>query len=514
MIHEKQSIVVLDYGSQYSQLIARRIRELEVFSVILPFDASESEIRAENPVGLILSGGPSSVYEKDAPKLNEAVMGMKIPVLGICYGMHLLGRELGAAIDRTDLREYGPAEVTCETDSRLFRGLDSTQSVWMSHGDAMHDLPHGLRSVAHSEGSPVCAFECVERNIYALQFHPEVHHSRQGKEMLRNFVFDICRADHLWTHEHFIKRTVREIRRKVGGGRVLCAVSGGVDSTVVAALLDRALGDQVDCVFVDNGLLRKDEPAQVEELFREYFHVKFHHVRAADRFLSALAGVREPEQKRKIIGREFIRVFEEEARRLGDIAYLAQGTLYPDVIESLSVRGPSATIKSHHNVGGLPDVMRLELVEPLRELFKDEVRRLGVELGIPREMVMRQPFPGPGLGVRILGEVTAERVRVLQEADAIFIGELHRSGWYEKSWQALAVLLPVQSVGVMGDQRTYEDVVALRAVNSTDGMTADWTRLPAELLERVSNRIIGSVRGINRVVYDVSSKPPATIEWE
>ncbi len=514
MSHEAQSIVVLDYGSQYTQLIARRIRELEVFSVILPFDASEEEIRAENPVGIILSGGPSSVYEVGAPELNQAALKMEVPILGICYGMHLLGRELGAAIEKTSLREYGLANVDCETDSPLFAGLELSQSVWMSHGDSMHDLPEGLRSIAHSEGSPVCGFENLKRRIYALQFHPEVHHSEHGTAMLRNFVFDICKADHLWTREHFIDLTVENIRQQVGEGRVLCAVSGGVDSTVVAALLDRALGEQVECVFVNNGLLRKNEPTEVEALFREYFDVRFHHIDASERFIKNLEGVRDPERKRKIIGETFIRVFEETARDLGELDFLAQGTLYPDVIESLSVKGPSATIKSHHNVGGLPDDMKFELVEPLRELFKDEVREVGKTLGLPEHFVQRHPFPGPGLGVRILGEVTAERVRVLQEADAIFIAELHSSGWYQKSWQALAVLLPVQSVGVMGDQRTYEDVVALRAVNSTDGMTADWTRLPADLLERVSNRIIGTVRGINRVVYDVSSKPPATIEWE
>ncbi|MBC8366367.1 glutamine-hydrolyzing GMP synthase [bacterium] len=514
MSHEAQSIVVLDYGSQYTQLIARRIRELEVFSVILPFDASEDEIRAENPVGIILSGGPSSVYEEGAPELNKAALKLGVPVLGICYGMHLLGRELGAPIDQTSLREYGLAKVHCETDSPLFAGLEAGQSVWMSHGDSMHDLPIGIRSIAHSEGSPVCGFENHEQNIYALQFHPEVHHSEHGKSMLRNFVLNVCRAEQLWTREHFIDLAVEAIRKQVGKGRVLCAVSGGVDSTVVAALLDRALGEQVECVFVNNGLLRKGEPAEVEALFRDYFKVRFHHVDASGRFIDNLEGVRDPEQKRKIIGETFIRVFEKTARDLGELDFLAQGTLYPDVIESLSVKGPSATIKSHHNVGGLPEDMKFELVEPLRELFKDEVREVGKALGLPEHFVQRHPFPGPGLGVRILGEVTAERVRVLQEADSIFIAELHSSGWYEKSWQALTVLLPVQSVGVMGDQRTYEDVVALRAVNSTDGMTADWTRLPADLLERVSNRIIGTVRGINRVVYDVSSKPPATIEWE
>jgi len=514
MSRENPCIVILDYGSQYTQLIARRIREMKVFSVILPFHADPAAIAAEHPLGLILSGGPSSVYDDGAPRLDPALLELGLPLLGICYGMQLLGRELGASIDQTERREYGLAEVKCDASSRLFAGLSPEQPVWMSHGDAMGDLPGGFRSIAWSEGSPVCGFESESRRIYGLQFHPEVHHSVEGSAMLENFVLGICGAEPLWTRELFIERTIRDLRDRVGGDRVLCAVSGGVDSTVVAAILDRALGAQVECVFVDNGLLRKNEAAEVQALFRDRFDVRFHAVASADRFLDALAGVEDPERKRKIIGREFIRVFEEEARRLGSLRFLAQGTLYPDVIESLSVAGPSATIKSHHNVGGLPEDMRFELIEPLRELFKDEVREVGAALGLPEAFVQRHPFPGPGLAVRILGEVTAERVRILQEADAIFIDALRESGWYGKSWQAMAVLLPVRSVGVMGDQRSYENVVALRAVDSVDGMTADWTRLPDDLLARASGRIIGGVRGINRVVYDISSKPPATIEWE
>ncbi len=514
MHHEAESIVILDYGSQYTQLIARRIRELEVFSVILPYDASEEQIRAHNPLGLVFSGGPASVYEDGAPALNREAMALDLPLLGICYGMQLLGRELGAEIDRSARREYGLAELRCETDNTLFAGLSESELVWMSHGDSMHDLPAGAVSLATSPGSPICAFAHDKRRCFGIQFHPEVSHTVHGKQVLRNFVFEICGARALWTQQHFIDITVAEIRERVGDARVFCAVSGGVDSTVLAALLSRALHDQVECVFIDTGMLRKNEGDEVVALFKRYMDVSFHRVNAGAEFLSALRGVDDPEDKRKAIGHTFIRVFESVARELGPLPFLAQGTLYPDVIESVSVKGPSATIKSHHNVGGLPDDMEFELIEPLRELFKDEVRAVGSSLGLPRDFLGRHPFPGPGLGVRILGEVDEEKVRTLQEADAIFIDELRATGWYDKVWQALAVLLPVRSVGVMGDQRTYENVVALRSVNSLDGMTASWSELPHELLERTSNRIIGSVSGVNRVVYDVSSKPPATIEWE
>ncbi|MCB9515167.1 MAG: glutamine-hydrolyzing GMP synthase [Candidatus Krumholzibacteriia bacterium] len=508
------AIVILDYGSQYTQLIARRIRELAVFSVILPWNADAEAIRAHAPLGVILSGGPASVYEDGAPALNEAALGLGVPVLGICYGMQLMGRALGASIERSDRREYGLAELHCDVSAPLMEGLDPQEPVWMSHGDSVHTLPAGARALARSSGSPVCAFALAERGLYGLQFHPEVSHTVHGTQILRNFVFGICGAAADWTREQFIDSTVARVRETVGDARVFCAVSGGVDSTVLAALLSRALHRQVECVFIDTGLLRKHEGDEVVSLFARHMDVSFHRVDAGPEFMAALAGVDDPEAKRKAIGHTFIRVFERVSAELGEMPYLAQGTLYPDVIESVSVGGPSATIKSHHNVGGLPEDMRFTLVEPLRELFKDEVREVGAALGLPRDFLMRHPFPGPGLAVRILGEVTADKVAVLQEADAIFIDELRAGGWYDKVWQALAVLLPVRSVGVMGDFRTYENVVALRAVDSLDGMTARWSELPHGLLERVSNRIIGSVRGVNRVVYDISSKPPATIEWE
>ena len=516
------SIVILDFGSQYTQLIARRIREQNVFSVVLPCTASIAEIQALHPKGLILSGGPSSVYDPDAPAADPAILSLGLPVLGICYGLQFIVHHLGGKVRPADKREYGHAEVLLSQQDEgamtpLFAGLPSAMPAWMSHGDEALELPAGFRATARTTHA-LAAIANEERRIWAVQFHPEVHHTRHGSELLANFLFRICSAVPDWTPQHFITETIAAIRAKVGSGHALCAISGGVDSSVAAVLVHRAIGTQLTCVFVDNGVLRKDEFRKVQENLRGSLGLNLVAVDAGQRFLDKLAGVTDPETKRKTIGREFIAVFDDEAHRIleqtGGVDWLVQGTLYPDVIESSSVKGPSQTIKSHHNVGGLPETMRMKLIEPLRDLFKDEVRRIGRELEMPEDILQRQPFPGPGLAVRILGEVTAERVAILQEADDIVVSEIKAAGLYSQIWQSFAVLLPVKSVGVMGDQRTYAATCAIRAVHSEDGMTADWVPLPYDVLKRISSRIVNEVRGINRVVYDITSKPPGTIEWE
>jgi len=520
---ETQSIVVLDFGSQYSQLIARRIRELNVFSAVLPCNASLDEIRSYSPVGIILSGGPSSVYDKDAPVTDPGIFDLGLPVLGICYGLQYMVFALGGKVRPADKHEYGHAEVTIEAcGSRLFEGLPKNLSVWMSHGDEAEQLPAGFHLTAQSPNA-VAAIENPARRMWAVQFHPEVHHTPRGKDILRNFALNLCGAKPTWTAQHFIDATVEQVRKQVGDGRAICALSGGVDSSVAAVLVDRAMRDgasktRLTCVFVNNGVLRKNEFEKVQQNLRDKLGLHLVAVDATRRFLTRLSGVTDPEAKRKIIGTEFIGVFEQEAVRIekeeGHVEWLVQGTLYPDVIESRSVRGPSQVIKSHHNVGGLPEKMSLKLIEPLKELFKDEVRRIGRDLGMPEEILQRQPFPGPGLAVRILGEVTEERLRILKDCDEIVVDEIKKAGLYQKIWQSFAVLLPVMSVGVMGDQRTYANTCAIRAVHSEDGMTADWVPLPYEVLKTISSRIVNEVKGVNRVVYDVTSKPPGTIEWE
>jgi GMP synthase (glutamine-hydrolysing) len=505
-----ETILILDFGGQYTQLIGRRIREANVYTEILPFNTPLETLRKQQPKGIILSGGPASVYEVEAPISDPGILKLGIPVLGICYGMQLIGKELGGRVEPAAHREYGSREIQPVESSAL---LNEMRRVWMSHGDRILDPPPGFQVTARTE-TTIAAMEDPERKIFGVQFHPEVTHTENGEALLRRFAFDVCRCRGDWTIGSFIENSIEKIQQQIGNGRALCAISGGVDSTVAATLVSRAIGDRLVGVFVDTGLLRKNEYEKVLAMLRDNLHLNVQGIDASDRFLNLLAGVTDPEKKRKLIGNEFIRVFEEEAHRVGEVDFLVQGTLYPDVIESVSVRGPSQTIKSHHNVGGLPDRMHLKLVEPLRELFKDEVRKVGLQLGLPEEMVWRQPFPGPGLAVRIMGEITRDGVRMLQDADDILISEIKKAGLYRQIWQSFGVLLPVKSVGVMGDIRTYEHTLALRAVHSTDGMTADWVRLPYDLLGVISNRIVNEVKGINRVVYDVTSKPPATIEWE
>ncbi|QOP46335.1 glutamine-hydrolyzing GMP synthase [Sulfurimonas paralvinellae] len=512
------SIIVLDFGSQYTQLIARRLREDKIYCEILPYHTKVADIQAKNPKGIILSGGPSSVYSEDAYEVDQGVYEMGIPVLGICYGMQRIAVDFGGSVIRSDHHEYGKAELNIvgypDNVSPLFAECENNRIVWMSHSDRVETLPEGFKVIATSDNSPYAAIANDEKRVYAMQFHPEVQHSEEGYLMLRNFAKNICGVTEKWKMEHFLKEQIEKIREQVGDAKVLCGLSGGVDSSVVAAMLYEAIGDQLVPVFVDNGLLRKGEREQVEQVFKVNLKVPLVVVDARENFLSKLAGVSDPEKKRQIIGHTFIEEFEKEAKKHDGIKFLAQGTLYPDVIESISVNGPSEVIKSHHNVGGLPDWMDFELIEPLRELFKDEVRKIGLELGLPESMINRHPFPGPGLAIRIMGDVNPADLDLLREADVILLDELKASGYYAKTWQAFAVLLNVKSVGVMGDNRTYDNTVCVRVVEAVDGMTATFAHLPHDLLERISRRIINEVDGINRVVYDISSKPPATIEWE
>ncbi len=515
-------VVILDFGSQYTQVIARRVRESRVYSEILPFRSSGKEIRATGARGIILSGGPASVLSPGAPQVDPGIFTMGVPVLGICYGVQLMAYHLGGIVEYSVRREYGAGTLTLSGSSPLFEGLPTKLQVWNSHGDKLTQLPSGFESIGHTENSAYAAIQHRQNLLFGLQFHPEVAHTPLGKEILENFLYRACGCSPDWTMGSFIEQTCREIQNKVGNDKVVLGLSGGVDSSVAAAIIHRAIGDQLTCIFVNNGLLRAREPETVQKIFRGHFRIPLKYVDASDRFLNLLAGITDPEKKRKVIGAEFIRVFEGATKELkseniglGRYRFLAQGTLYPDVIESIPISGnPASLIKSHHNVGGLPETMDFELLEPLRQLFKDEVRQVGLELELPREIVFRQPFPGPGLAVRIIGDITKERLTILRQADEIVVSEMKATDWYYKVWQSFAVLLPVRSVGVMGDQRTYENSIALRIVESQDGMTADWVRIPYEILARISTRIINEVGGINRVCFDISSKPPSTIEWE
>jgi GMP synthase (glutamine-hydrolysing) len=506
------TVLVLDFGGQYNQLITRRIRELKVYSEMLPYNTPIAKIKEINPKGIVFSGGPASVYGENAPHCDPEIVNLGIPILGICYGMQLITYLLGGKVERADRREYGKAIMEADTNDKLFAGLNKEQLCWMSHGDYITEVPPGFKSIGKTEHTPFAAFSNPEKNLYGVQFHPEVKHTANGQAMLKNFLFNVCECKADWTMGSFIEEEVEAIRKKVGNRKVICGLSGGIDSSVAAILVHKAIGDNLTCIFVDHGFMRKNEPQQVKEIFGDRFGIRLDFVDAKERFLKKLKGITDPEEKRKRIGEEFIRVFEEEAKKFDDSEFLVQGTLYSDVIESGT--DTAATIKSHHNVGGLPEDMKFELIEPLRNLFKDEVRKVARELGLPTVIVTRQPFPGPGLAIRIIGEVTEEKLNILREADAIILEEIKKAGLYEQIWQSFAVLPSIKSVGVMGDERTYAYPIVLRAVTSDDAMTADWARLPYELMEKISNRIVNEVNHVNRVVYDITSKPPGTIEWE
>ena len=511
---DRENILIIDFGSQYTQLITRRVREANVYSEIFPHTISLEKVKEINPSGIILSGGPMSVYDKDAPQLDSSILKLNIPILGICYGLQIICKEFNGIVEPASDREYGKAFLRISKDSSLFEGIKKESAVWMSHGDYLTKIPDGFDITGQSDHSPICAISSSEKNIFGVQFHPEVNHTEEGKKIINNFLFKICKCKGNWTPKNFIEENIIKIKDSIGEENAICALSGGVDSTVAAVLVEKAIGNKLLCIHIDTGLMRKNESELIARMFEDNLNLNIINIDASNKFLGNLNGISDPEKKRRIIGNTFIEVFEEEAKKHEDAGFLVQGTLYPDVIESVQVKGASATIKTHHNVGGLPEKMNLKLIEPFRELFKDEVRNVGRELNIPEEFIERHPFPGPGLAVRILGDITRSKLDILRDADDIFIDEIKKAGIYNNIWQAFSVLLPVQSVGVMGDSRTYENVLALRAVTSVDGMTADWYRFEHEFLELVSNRIINKVHGINRVVYDISSKPPSTIEWE